>query len=528
MTDINHQPCPYEDCGSSDAFSWNTAGYGKCHACCEAYPSKRKAKVFDWVKEVYKLTEKEAPFPTNLPKVAKVPQKEVTTSGKYMNWRGITARTMEDYKVLTYSDRQEYVYPSGGIKVRRLDEKEFYAKNNFKGDELFGMNLFTPASSKRVTVTEGELDALSVAQMLKSNYTNPVVSLPSATPSKKMWEKCRKWLDSFEMIVLSVDNDDAGDKLAERMTKMFPNKIYRVNHGEFKDANDFLRANKVQEFKSAWFNAKKYIPDNVLNTTQDFLDLYNNTPEHMYVETGIEDLDAKLLGLMQGHFTVFKAPTGIGKTELMRKLEYKMIESKVPFASWHLEETKLRSILGLASYDLCENVTRRDLIVEKGLHKEVEGAITRITEDELLYQFFLNEDQGPDQLIEEIRFLTQACGVRYVFFEPIQDVVSGRTDENKEAILADLAVRLSKLAAELNIGIVTIAHTNEDGAVKYCKMIEQRASVIVRLDRDKDAEDMETRNTTTLYIEKNRPSSEEGYGGKLFFDVETFTLKEIF
>ena len=63
---------------------------------------------------------------------------EDTSSGEYVNMRSINTKTMEDYGVLTYGDRQEYVYPSGGIKVRNLTEKGFYAKNGFKGDELFG------------------------------------------------------------------------------------------------------------------------------------------------------------------------------------------------------------------------------------------------------------------------------------------------------------------------------------------------------------------------------------------------------
>ena len=69
--------------------------------------------------------------------------------------------TMQDYNVITYDDRQEYIYPSGGIKVRKLGEKAFYAKDGFKGDELFGMNLYPAGCSKIVTITEGELDALS-------------------------------------------------------------------------------------------------------------------------------------------------------------------------------------------------------------------------------------------------------------------------------------------------------------------------------------------------------------------------------
>ena len=53
------------------------------------------------------------------------------------------------------------------------------------------------------------------------------MSLPSATPSKKLWENCKDWLGSFEKIILSVDNDDAGNALADRMARLFPNKDYR-------------------------------------------------------------------------------------------------------------------------------------------------------------------------------------------------------------------------------------------------------------------------------------------------------------
>ena len=83
------------------------------------------------------------------------------------------------------------------------------------------------------------------------------------------------------------------------------------------------------------------------------------------------------------------------------------------------------------------------------------------------------------------------------------------------------------MAAELNVGIVTIAHTNEDGDPKYCKMIGQRASVIIDLQRDKEADDVDERNTTYISVQKNRPCSEEGRAGRMRFNMETFTLKEV-
>ena len=152
MSDVGGQPCPFVDCGSSDAFSFNTKGFGKCHSCDRPYPSK--GNKFEWASEKYP-TKGDSGIMSFTPKVI-----EDTSSGKYVNMRGINTKTMEDYGVFTYEDRQEYVYPSGGIKVRKLSEKGFYAKSGFKGDELFGMNLLTAGSSKMVTITEGELDAL--------------------------------------------------------------------------------------------------------------------------------------------------------------------------------------------------------------------------------------------------------------------------------------------------------------------------------------------------------------------------------
>jgi twinkle protein len=444
--EIGRKPCPFVSCGSSDAFYYNPEKQiGHCKSCDRGYPSKDET--FAWAEEEYPLPQKrsmneEFDVLSFTPKAIKP---ESPDSGNWVEMRGIKPLTMEKFAVKTYEDRQEYIYPSGGIKVRRLDEKAFYAKSGFKGDELFGMNLFPAGSAKKVTVTEGELDALSVYQMMDHRYINPVVSLPSATPSKKLWEKCADWLNSFDQIVLSVDNDDAGNGLASRMAKLFPNKVYRVDHGDYKDANDFLQAGKQKEFMSAWWGAQKYVPENILNTTEQFLSLYRDTPEHQYVPTGIQALDDKILGLMQGHFTVIKAPTGIGKTEVMRYLEYNMLQRKIPIAAWHLEETKLRSLLGLVSYHLNDNLTRRDLIDDKQAEELVIDAIQELTKDELFYQFYLGDGQGADDLIDQIRFFSQAAGCKFVFFEPIQDVVVGTSEESKEAMLADLSIRLPKL-----------------------------------------------------------------------------------
>ena len=58
MTDNPHLACPFEDCGSSDAFNWNDDGYGFCHSCGESYPSKKNMLTFDWVAGTYPLKQR--------------------------------------------------------------------------------------------------------------------------------------------------------------------------------------------------------------------------------------------------------------------------------------------------------------------------------------------------------------------------------------------------------------------------------------------------------------------------------------
>jgi len=532
------RPCPYEDCGSSDAFSLHSGGYGKCHSCERKYPSNRD-KLFDWAEieyPSYKSTDshREAPMQPKL--VSSVSPTENNLTPVYKALRGVTAETMKKYKCLSFLDpqgvpvKQDYVYPSGGKKTRFLKAKSFSA-SGLRSDELYGQDLYNGGTSKSVTITEGELDAMSAYQMLNTNsrFTNPVVSLPSATPSQKLWSNVHEWLDSFEKIILSVDNDEAGNAVATKIAKLFPTKTYRVPHDKFKDANEFLQAGQAKDYVSAWWNAKKYQPDNIYSSPDQFLKLYEKSDNHVYIKTGVTDFDEMCLGLMQGHFTLFKAQTGIGKTEFMRYLEYQILTENpdVKLATWHMEETKLRSILGLVSYETGDNLTRTDLIESKGADRRVREAILKLTKEERLYQFYLNDEDDPLDILSQIRYLSQACGVNYVFFEPIQDIAANAGgDESKEQFLADLAVRLSKLAAELGVGIVTIGHTNDDGQVKYCRMIEQRASVVVDLQRDKMAEDMDERNTTKLLVTKNRPVGPTGYAGQMKFDPETFTMKE--
>lgn len=497
-----HQKCP--DCGHDGCLTIFDDGGTYCHSCLKASGGSASG----------------GPPP--------LPEEELDFEVK--GYRNIDQDVVEFYGILTgvTKDGKDFsrVYPYPHRPKTRILPKDFSRNAGFTNNKFFGMDKFNAGSSKVLTIVEGEDDVPSAYQMLGKKW--PVVGIPGASSPRQVLkdEESYNFVKAFDSIVIATDSDDAGQSAADAFSRAFPNKCYRVNMTKHKDPNEYLSKGDGSDFLYAWVNRQKYVPDNILNTPDQFLELYRDTPDHMYTPTGIEALDEKIMGVMRGHFTVLKASTGIGKTEVMRLIEYNLLQAGESIAIWHLEETKLRSLLGLVSYEVQDNFTRKDLIEEKGRSAEAEAAIQELTSNEKLYQFFLRDGEGSDELIEQIRYFSQVCGVDYILVEPIQDIVAGFNEASKEAMLADLSVRLSRLAAELNVAIVTIAHTNDEGDIKYCRMIGQRASIIISLERNKESTDEEERNTTYLKVEKNRPCSLEGYGGTLFFDSETFTLNE--
>ena len=104
----------------------------------------------------------------------------------------------------------EHYYPytskgqTVGYKVRSVP-KAFRVFGSL-GTELFGQSVAT--GTKMLVITEGELDAMAVAQAWKTmgKPIYPVVSLASASDMRAPIAQ-RDWLRSFQEVVLLLDND---------------------------------------------------------------------------------------------------------------------------------------------------------------------------------------------------------------------------------------------------------------------------------------------------------------------------------
>jgi len=567
MTEVRKLPCPHVDCGSSDAFGFDVdKGYGGCFSCGMGYPHKGMT-TFDWASDKYPLKPRMPRTGTDHSWETKeetevndywdnyeMTTDDMTVDGvvedqedayeavgtvklSQVNDRGILPKTFKHFGVQVFTDDNDvvvkhvYPYPAGGTKTRMcLHTKPKLFPQAGDTSSLFGLNLFPPSCSRQVTVTEGECDAMAAWQMISGGgFVNPVVSVPSATVSRKTWDNVTKYLDSFDKIILSVDNDKAGDALATQMSKMFLGKVYRINHGLFKDANDFLMAGEGKAYKSAWWAAKKVKPESILSNPDDYLTLYDESPDFEYFKSGIPELDRKMLGICKGYITLIQAPTGLGKSEVMRYLEYKLLStSNYRVASCRKEETKLRSLLGLVSYDLGTNVTLKKFVDEHGLEDDVKSSITSLTQEERFVTFNIDETQTNDETMAQLHYLISVMGIDYLFIEPIQDIVSGSNASEKEGKLSDLITRMGNMCGETGVGIVLIAHENGQGGAMYSSMITKKAGFKIVLRADRDSEDPDERNRTYLEIkEKNRVGLGFGPAGAVDFSIDTYMLTPV-
>ena len=492
-----HVPC--DNCGSSDARCNYSDGHGYCFSCNQYYPKE----VSHEVGEGY--------------------------SYQYVPWRGVSVSTFEFYGTKTKIDAGGkpvslgYPYPNNSFKVRNLDKKEFYSVGDISKAGLFGRNKFTAGSHKYVTITEGELDALSAYQVLKS----PCVSVRSSSSAKLDCATDRSWLNSFERIYIAFDSDSPGRDAAREVAKLFDyNKVYDVRFpgGSRKDANDYVSAGEPDELRNIWWNAKKFLPDNIISSLSEFEKILQ-TPPKAGVSYPFPTLTDMTFGMRTGEVVLITAQEGVGKTEITHTILHHLLkETKDAIGAIYLEESKQRLLQAIAGIELKKPVHLPGM---DGGSDEVVRAITEVvsSDDRLhIYSHFGSDDA--DTILDTIRFLVSARGCKWIVFDLISLAVAGAGGEREREALEYLSARLEIMTQELDFGLIMVSHVNDFNQTRGSRMIGKNCHVRIEAHRDVTSPDDRSRRTTELIISKNRPASRTGPAGKLLFDPVSYTLSE--
>eukprot|EP00918_Siedleckia_nematoides_P001511 GHVU01003577.1.p1 GENE.GHVU01003577.1~~GHVU01003577.1.p1 ORF type:complete len:530 (+),score=73.93 GHVU01003577.1:2259-3848(+) len=525
MSNIVHQPCPYEVCGSSDAFSWEeNEQVGKCHSCSRSYPMQGMSNmsIFDWAKDDYPLKERKPP----------VTQREIA-SGTYDGIRGIDPDVCQLYGIQLQLDaagdpvRYAFKWPSN-VKYRGYEEKKFWLKEKGSLDDLFGPD-FNKGSSNRIYITEGEFDAASLYQILGKTF--PVKSLPSATMSERFLKKNYDYINSFKEVIYAGEQDAPGKAAAEKLYELFPDKFFYVPMSKHKDANEFLTAGASEDLMWSARKPQRFSPDNFYLGDLDIETTIKTENPYSYVATGHAGLDDKIRGLVKGGITFVKAPRGGGKTEMVRFFECGLLTSSpdVKIAMMHMEEQRSTTYRSMATYQLGINVRTKEDAAANGVSEDdVIKAAQKIADDRTVV-FELRSHDDPMKVLDYVRMAAVVYGVDYVFIDHVQRLayLSQGGADGATSLLTAVGSRMAQLAKELDIGVVFISQVNDDGRTKYAGSLEEEAIICIKLERDVESEDEDIRNTTTFVVDKNRPFSRLGKAGSIYYEPDTTVLSEV-
>lgn len=493
-----HIPCP--DCGSSDALCKYSDGHSYCFSCLTYTPSEQGLMT--------------------------------GFTFEYMPCRGISADTFRLFDAKTKIDADGKPVSIGfqygdTYKVRTLDKKGFYwfypnGKTTARGT-LYGRDKWHAFPRRSIIVTEGELDALSFYEVLRS----PVVSVKSAASAGTDSGLERSWLNEYDRIYLAFDGDEAGRRAAQAVAKLFdPNKVYDIRFpgGARKDANDYLKAGERDELAQLFANAKRYLPEQIVSGFSEFEKIIHEIPKSG-VSYPWPTLNYMTYGIRTGESVLITAQEGVGKTEVMHAILHNLLtETKDAVGSIFLEEPKKRLLQAIAGIDLQRPVHLPDSGVSDA---ETFKALRRVVqEDDRLHVYSHFGSDDPEVILDTIRFLVSARLCRFILLDHITMVVSGLGGDNERRALDYLSTRLEMMVKELDFALIVVSHVNDEGLTRGSRNISKIADMRIDLSRDIKSADPVVRRTTHLTISKNRFCGRTGPAGTLLFNPETYTLSE--
>jgi len=521
-------------CGSSDARSVYEDGTSFCFSCQEWFP---KQDGEDLTAEV--STQKKAPdFFRKVLTVDEV--KEYPIRG--FKERQITKEVAEFFNVrVSYNDNGEvdthyYPYDNGdAFKVRKLP-KDFTWVSKSTG--LFGKEKFSGAG-KRLIITEGEIDAMSVAQASLDRYKKiyPVVALSSAVMTKSLLEN-RDWVRSFNEVVLCLDQDEAGQKAVDEAIKIIGLDKVKIAKLPEKDPNEVLLKHGGNSLLQCVFDAAPHVPAGIITKEAlwEALVTYSNTPSVPY-PTCIGSLNAKTKGMRMGEIALFVSGTSCGKSTIMREIMLHVAEAttdKVGVVS--LEEAPAETARKLAGMALHKNPAEEEIPLE--LLKE--GFDKVFGSD----KFIVLDHQGSlkdETILDKIEYMALS-GCKYIIIDHITILVS----EGAEGLTGNEAIDkvmndLLRFVKRHNVWIGLVSHlrktTNTGKAFEEGRMpnlddikgsgsIKQISFDIIAFARNLMDPDVVKRNTIDMAVLKCRYTGLTGGISGAYYDYSTGRFKE--
>jgi twinkle protein len=429
--------CPAPDCDSSDAFAVYDDDHGHCYSCghhvtnvngAEAPPTRKERRVGDLIEGTVKSLAK----------------------------RGITEETCRvwNYRVGQYNGHwvqiAEYCNDQGQPVAQKLrfPDKEFTFIGEPKKAGLFGAHLWRD-KGKKIVITEGEIDALTVSQLQGNKW--PVVSVPNgAQGAAKTIRQHADWLEQFDQVIFMFDDDEPGREAAKECAALLsPGKAAIARIPGYKDANEAHQAGQGAKVIDAIWGAKEYRPDGVVSIDELFETAFTETA------TGIpwpwKALTEKTHGIRSKELYAFGGGVGCGKSEVFKEIAIHLnqLGHKVGYLAFeeppgHSTKVIVGKMVGKRLHVPGVTAPKKDIDAAK---KKLSG----------MFHFFDHFGAMDYETVKQrIRYMVIGLGCKHIFLDHLTALAASLDDERRglDKMMADL----SALTQQLDFTLYFISH----------------------------------------------------------------------
>lgn len=430
-----------------------------------------------------------------------------------------------------------------GYKARLIENKQMWSLGDVKNVDLFGWEQAVKAGGKKLFITEGELDAVALYQILRDKQQGTkwadlhpaVVSIPhgAASAARDLSHVLAKINASFKEIVFVFDMDKAGQHAVEQCMHVFPDATSVTLPA--KDANACLiEGRSIACANAVLFNSHK--PKNSRIVHGQELHETGKEPATYGVSWPWKHITEATRGIRLGETIYIGAGQKQGKSEVVNTLAAHFIREH----GWKVflckpEESNQKTYKLVAGK-----------MVGKFFHdptmafdSEAYDQAGKLIGDNLL---LLNIYQHVDfnTLKGDIK---QAVleGCKAIIIDPITNFTNGMDAASANTKLQEIAQELAAMALDLNVVIFIFCHLrNPDSGLPHerggevlssqfagSRAMARSCNLMLGLEGNRDPNlDAEARNVRTLVLLEDREFGNTGRYG-LYWDRATGLFNEM-
>lgn len=518
---------PCEHCGSSDARAVYSDGHSFCYACPENTAWMAGDGYVGSEKKATKAHEDTLNFA----------QKQ----GRYsaLNARGLMVEVCKQYGYWlgTFSGETKqvanYYDGAGNLVAQKVRDrnKEMFVVGDLPKDALFGKQLWN--SGKKIIVTEGEIDCLTVAQIQGGKY--PVVSIPrGARDAKKTCAANYTYFDQFDEIILMFDMDEDGRNASQEAAEVLPAGKVRIAVLPLKDPNECLLNGQSKAILDQVWNAQKYVPDGVVSAKSLKERIKAKKVVASMPLVGPFELRKMTKEIREGEVILVTSGSGSGKSTFVRQNTYNLFhEAKIPVGVAMLEESVEETVQDIVGLHIGNRVRQNP---DGTTEDEFDEAFDEIFDSNMLHLYDAFAESAEDRLLARLAYMAEVEGCKVIVLDHISIVVSAMDGENDERKMIDrLMTKLKTFAKTKNVAVFVICHLknpdkgkpHEEGRpvtatdLRGSGGLRQLSDTIIAVERNQQGSNP---NLIRFRLLKCRFTGETGIAGYMEYDKATGRL----